>query len=103
MQESDWNNGTKCFGMLLDSRAFEPRDSDAVLLLVFNSFHEPVQFTLPRCSRIRRWFPMLNTVNPDEPQVKSMAVGTTVSMVERSFALFGTSGAVGRASASPAQ
>jgi glycogen operon protein len=94
MQEPDWASG-KCFGMMLDSRAFEPRDSDATLLMIFNSHYEAVEFTLPKCHKIRRWFPMFNTSIPDGLDQRSIAVSTKLPITERSFALFGTTGAMG--------
>jgi glycogen operon protein len=102
MQEEDWaNSHTHCFGMLVDSRAFEPRDSDAVLLLVFNSHFEAVDFKLPKCQKIRRWIPLLNTVEPEGSEQKSLAVGTLYPMTQRSFALFGTTGATGKGTSPP--
>jgi glycogen operon protein len=51
MREEEWNNGSRCFGMLLDGRAqvtgIKQRGQDATLLLIFNSHHEVVPFTLP--------------------------------------------------------
>jgi glycogen operon protein len=51
MREEEWNNGVRCFGMLLDGRAqatgIKQRGQDATLLLIFNSHHEAVPFTLP--------------------------------------------------------
>jgi glycogen operon protein len=51
MREEEWNNGVRCIGMLLDGRAqatgIKQRGQDATLLLIFNSHHEAVPFTLP--------------------------------------------------------
>jgi isoamylase len=51
MREEDWNNGSRCFGMLLDGRAqatgIKQRGQDATMLLIVNSHHEAVPFTLP--------------------------------------------------------
>ena len=51
MREEDWTNGGRCFGMLLDGRAqvtgIKQRGQDATLLLIVNSHHEAVPFTLP--------------------------------------------------------
>jgi glycogen operon protein len=51
MREEDWNNGSRCFGMLLDGRAqatgIKQRGQDATMLLIVNSHHDVVPFTLP--------------------------------------------------------
>ena len=53
MQLSDWQDGTmKCFGMLMEGRAqvtgIRKRGQDGTLLMILNSFHDAVNFTLPK-------------------------------------------------------
>ena len=51
MTAEAWDNGTRCFGMLLDGRGqatgIKRRGADTSLLIVFNAHHEAVKFTLP--------------------------------------------------------
>ena len=51
MREEDWNNGSRCVGMLLDGRAqatgIKQRGQDATMLLIGNAHHDVVPFTLP--------------------------------------------------------
>ncbi|HET7923924.1 MAG TPA: hypothetical protein VFL30_03450, partial [Rhodanobacteraceae bacterium] len=67
MQEEDWTNGSRCFGMLLDGRAqvtgIKQRGQDATLLAVLNSHHEAVPFTLPAAGdeALARWTLVLDT------------------------------------------
>jgi isoamylase len=50
MQQDEWE-GSQCFGLMLDGRAqpsgIRRRGEDATLLLVFNGWHDVVEFTLP--------------------------------------------------------
>jgi glycogen operon protein len=68
MSEADWNGGPQCFGMLLDGRAqatgIKQRGQDATMLLIVNSFHEQVEFTLPAAGddlAAARWTLLLDT------------------------------------------
>jgi glycogen operon protein len=69
MREEDWNGGsTPCFGMLLDGRAqptgIKQRGQDATLLLIVNSHHDGVDFTLPAAGddlALARWTLLLDT------------------------------------------
>ena len=62
MSDEAWDNGLRCFGMLLDGRGqatgIKRRGSDATLLLVFNAHHETVEFTLPPCYEADGWAPL---------------------------------------------
>jgi glycogen operon protein len=72
MCEDDWANGSsRCFGMLLDGRAqatgIKQRGQDATMLLIANSHHEEIQFTLPAAgddSAAARWSLLLDTQFP---------------------------------------
>ena len=62
MSASAWeNDGTLCFGMLIDGRAqatgVKQRGDDATLLIVLNSYHDVVKFTLPPCYEGSGWSP----------------------------------------------
>ncbi len=71
MDEAHWTDpATRCFGMLLDSRAFENPDNNpgTALLIVFNSHYEPVNFVLPKALNIRQWKQILSTSETEEPK-----------------------------------
>jgi isoamylase len=66
MNEETWNDKClRCIGMLIDGRApatgIRERGSDATLLLIFNSFHEPVKFVLPEPVDGKGWRLQLDT------------------------------------------
>ncbi len=52
MKQEDWAASAQCVGLMLDGRAqptgIKKRGDDATLLLVFNAWHDMVEFTLPR-------------------------------------------------------
>jgi isoamylase len=68
MREEDWNSGSRCIGMLLDGRAqvtgIKQRGQDATMLLIANSHHDVVPFTLPGAGddmARARWSLLLDT------------------------------------------
>ncbi|HEY0942087.1 MAG TPA: glycogen debranching protein GlgX [Steroidobacter sp.] len=72
MEDEQWTDaGMLCFGMLLDGRAqatgLRQRGHDATLLIVFNAFHDLVEFTLPGDSPDARWTLLIDTNLPDLP------------------------------------
>jgi glycogen operon protein len=72
MEDEQWaDDGMLCFGMLLDGRAqttgLRQRGQDATLLIVFNAFHDLVEFTLPGDSPDARWTLLIDTNLPDLP------------------------------------
>jgi isoamylase len=95
MGDADWNNGSRCFGMLLDGRAqvtgIKQRGQDATLLLIVNSHHEPVEFTLPGAGddlAESRWTPLLDTQFEAASQaVGEFAAGDVYTVAPRSLLL----------------
>ncbi|HET7608143.1 MAG TPA: glycogen debranching enzyme GlgX, partial [Gammaproteobacteria bacterium] len=96
MQEEDWTNGQRCFGMLLDGRAqvtgLKQRGQDATLLLILNSHHEPVPFTLPGAgddSAHALWTLVLDTqiAEPAQTAEDEHSAGDTRSVAARSLLL----------------
>ena len=96
MQEEDWTNGQRCFGMLLDGRAqvtgLKQRGQDATLLLILNAHHEPVPFTLPGAgddSANALWTLVLDTqvAEPAQPAEDEHSAGDTRSVAARSLLL----------------
>ena len=69
MTAEAWDNGTRCFGMLLDGRGqatgIKRRGADTSLLIVFNAHHEAVKFTLPPTYEAEGWKRLLDTTDPN--------------------------------------
>ncbi len=66
MSDEQWSDGhTRCFGMLLDGRARVsaiPRPgTDASVLLIFNAWHEDVDFKLPPLPSKTKWSRLFDT------------------------------------------
>jgi glycogen operon protein len=96
MREEDWNNGTRCFGMLLDGRAqvtgIKQRGQDATLLAILNSHHEAVPFTLPAAGddeALPRWTLVLDTQfeAPAQTAENEYAAGDGYEVAARSLLL----------------
>jgi isoamylase len=96
MRDEEWNNGSRCFGMLLDGRAqvtgIKQRGQDATLLLIVNSHHDAVDFTLPGAGDDvagSRWTPLLDTQFEIVSQVgdAEYAAGDVYTVAPRSLLL----------------
>ena len=96
MQEEDWTNGSRCFGMLLDGRAqatgIKQRGQDATLLAVLNSHHEAVPFTLPHAgddSEHALWTLVLDTQfsEPAQSAENDYSAGEIYEVAARSLLL----------------
>jgi glycogen operon protein len=90
---------TRCFGMLLDGRApvsAIPRPGiDASVLLVFNAWHEAIEFTLPPLPEGVGWSRLVDTaLEPQEAQ--QFAPGHDYVVTGRSVLALATAGS-GRA------
>ncbi|HEX7859561.1 MAG TPA: glycogen debranching protein GlgX [Verrucomicrobiae bacterium] len=86
MTEENWHSGfAKTFGLLLDGKKLEWLDeegklvTDDTFLLLFNAYHEPIDFTLPKGS----WKFVLSTSKEDQT-IKD----NKVTMPARAFILF---------------
>ncbi|URI07179.1 glycogen debranching protein GlgX [Aquincola tertiaricarbonis] len=93
MQPGHWEDGnTLCFGLMLDGRAprshLERPADDASVLMLFNAWHEPIDFTLPPPPEDgRQWALAVDTAQPDADG--GMAAGGEVrQMAGRSLLLF---------------
>jgi len=92
MQQDDWKNkNIQCFGMLMDGRAqtsgiIKPA-KDATLLMIFNAFHDMVQFTLPSSRGGELWSLLIDTNVPDIP-TSSFKSGDKYDATGRSLLLF---------------
>jgi isoamylase len=94
MQEENWKTD-RCFGMLIDGRAqptgLRRRGSDATLLIVLNSFHEPVPFAIPNTIGSEHWSLLLDTSNASSAstiEARSFKSGDKYEVAARSLQLF---------------
>ncbi len=97
MREEDWNNGARCFAMLLDGRAqvtgIKQRGQDATMLLIVNSHHDVVPFTLPIAGdemTSARWTLLLDTQfdQPAHLAENEHKAGDVYTVAARSLLLF---------------
>jgi isoamylase len=89
----EWSDGSvKCFGMLMDGRAQSTgtikRGQDATMLVVLNSWHEAVLFTLPEAPEGAGWELLVDTNIPDDVKKAQFAVGDVYEVTGRSLLLF---------------
>jgi glycogen operon protein len=93
MSTEQWEdpNG-RCLGMLLDGRAQETgirrRGSEATLLLVVNSHHDGVNFTLPEVPEGLNWTSLIDTNQPEITGKDEFEFGTEYTVTPRSLLLF---------------
>ncbi|HZR70290.1 MAG TPA: glycogen debranching protein GlgX [Burkholderiales bacterium] len=93
MKTEEWEDGnTRCFGMLLDGRAqpsgIRQRGQETTLLVVFNAWHDVVNFTLPEGTGGDGWSLLLDTNIPDKKQAPAFAFGHAYAVTGRSLLLF---------------
>jgi isoamylase len=93
MKSEDWGDDLmRCFGMMMDGRArpsgVRQRGTEAAMLMVMNSHHDLVEFTLPECPGGRLWTLLIDTnIANDEPKFRG-ETGDVYGMTGRSLALF---------------
>ncbi len=98
MTAEAWDNGTRCFGMLLDGRGqatgIKRRGADTSLLIVFNAHHEAVKFTFPPTYEAEGWKRLFDTTDPKLAAAEfdigavSFDIGMVYDVTARSMALF---------------
>jgi glycogen operon protein len=93
MDESHWTDGTlRCFGLLLDGRAqtsgIVRPGSDATVLLVFNAWHEPVEFALPGCPDGCTWTQLVDTAVEPTGEWPAFPAGESYLVTGRSMLAF---------------
>jgi glycogen operon protein len=94
MQQEQWDDPMMlCFGMLLDGRAqatgIRQRGQDATILVVFNSYHDVVQFTLPGTTDSASWLLLIDTNQPSDELLKTaFTPGDEYQVTGRSVLMF---------------
>jgi len=93
MTIEQWHDANgRCLGMLMDGRAQETgirrRGSEATLLLIVNSHHEGVNFTLPQVPEGTDWVSLIDTDQPDIRGKDHFAFDTEYTVSPRSLLLF---------------
>ena len=93
MKPEDWSDeNMRCFGMMMDGRArpsgVRQRGTEAAMLLVMNSHHDLVEFTLPEVPGGNHWNLEIDTnIANEEPKFRG-ETGDVYGMTGRSLALF---------------
>ncbi len=93
MGEGDWTDANvRCIGMLMDGRAqttgVKRVGSDATMLLVLNSWHDLVGFTLPGDPAGKTWSLQIDTNQPDLADAPLFKAGDRYDVTGRSVLLF---------------
>jgi isoamylase len=96
MSSADWEDQQmRCFGMLIDGRAqptgIRQRGTEATLLLVLNSHHDLVEFTLPTHGDGGSWSRLVDTNLPDDERSHVVSNGGRYGVTGRSLLLFALS------------
>lgn len=82
----------RCMGVLLDGRAQETGirrvGTDSTLLLVLNSYHDVVPFTLPEAVGGRRWVRLIDTNQGESDDLEDFDFGHVYEVTGRSLLLF---------------
>jgi glycogen operon protein len=93
MEEAHWaDTEMRCFGMLIDGRAqttgIRQRGKEATMLMVMNSHHEAVAFTLPECPGGSEWSLLIDANVEDDRESKTFRSSTVYTVTARSVLLF---------------
>jgi glycogen operon protein len=93
LTQEQWDDANMmCFGMLIDGRGqssgIRRPASDATLLIVFNAYHDIVDFTLPDVTGSDTWTCMIDTNVPVRDELPDMDTGTVYQVHGRSLLLF---------------
>ena len=89
----EWGDDrTKCFGVLMDGRArstgIMKRGDNATMMMILNSWHDPVLFTLPEPPEGKGWQQLVDTNIPDPGEEAIFEAGAVYEVTGRSLLLF---------------
>ena len=94
MTDEDWNNGfAKSLMVFLNGDAIDSPDPvgrrvrDDSFLLLFNAYHDPVDFTLPDGSYGAAWEVAIDTADPSLGDARARRAGDVVTAAGRSLAV----------------
>ena len=93
LSAEQWDDAAmKCFGVVIDGRAqatgIRRPASDATLLLVFNAYHDMVEFKLPNIPGSDSWSCLIDTNAPVRTEIPTFGAGETYGVTGRSLLLF---------------
>ncbi|AWB24613.1 glycogen debranching enzyme GlgX [Methylobacterium currus] len=93
MTPENWNDGgARSLAVVLDGRAqssgIHRRGGEATLMLLFNAYHDVVEFTLPEVVGGDAWMRVLDTNLPDTQDLARFPVGDTYAVTGRSMLMF---------------
>jgi len=92
MAATEWEDASaRCVGMMIDGRArataLRRRGEDETLLLIFNAWHDLINFTLPETAEAEGWERLIDTNVPDASD-KRFEIGATYQVTGRSVVMF---------------
>jgi len=93
MGQPAWDDeSTRCVGILLDGRAqasgIRRRGADATVVVILNSYHDGVPFTLPVVPGGLAWRCLIDTNQENGPDATQFEFGTEYMVTGRSLLLF---------------
>ena len=96
MQSGDWDEAAQSIGLILDGRAqptgIRRRGADATMLLIYNAWHDLVEFTLPSHGGTdQHWTLMIDTNISEEAEKRedqTFKSGAVYGVTGRSFLMF---------------
>jgi isoamylase len=93
MTTAEWSDTSmRCFGMMMDGRAqptgIRRRGDDATVLLIMNSHHDMVLFSLPKTSGGASWTRFIDTNLSNDADQDVFMAGATYEVTGRSLLVF---------------
>jgi glycogen operon protein len=101
MTPEQWDDpNARCLGVIFDGRGqatgIKRPAADVTLLLIVNSHHDVVNFSLPETPGGARWDLLIDTNRPDQTELEPFSFGTVYAVTGRSLLLFALRAAVPR-------
>ena len=93
MTDENWQDGAaKCMGLVLDGRAqptgIRKRGDDRTLMIILNSYHDVVEFTLPQITGGSGWMLLVDTNQADGVEDSRFDFDSVYHVTGRSLLLF---------------